>query len=327
MVTIFREPDHSYEDLVEMPEVMSEDIEELPALTAAIARPGERLWQHESNALVYRLWRKGRGKRTYWALDEENFIKAHERLSKELADTVLARLRRPGRCEEYAIVPGSEDNDLAAVEELDRIWLTGIRGLTSTPVDVDGAIRLRMRDIRAELARLKALRARNLQESYGEDATAHVAAALECSHADAHSVLGARERYERWIRAGAAHARDTIPVHRPPGSTGLPDDQAVRLMTAACWTETVLYDRMYPQPLPSDLAPWYVYIEARGHCIAVAVEGVYRPEGDPWEYMTIAPVKLVLAVGWAMQDSLVVSPVPYDMIIGAVLWDDGDNEF
>lgn len=87
------------------------------------------------------------------------------------------------------------------------------------------------------------------------------------------------------------------------------------------------YDHTYPQPLPADLASWYVYTEARGHCIALAAEDVYRPGGDPWRYTTPAPVKLVLKVGWTIQDSLIVSPVPFDMIAETVVWDEADNEY
>ncbi|MGP4049606.1 hypothetical protein [Streptomyces sp. 2A115] len=65
----------------------------------------ERLWLAEPYALVYRLWRKRRGKRSYWAVDEEFALDAADRISKDVAETVLARLHRAGQSREYALVP------------------------------------------------------------------------------------------------------------------------------------------------------------------------------------------------------------------------------
>jgi hypothetical protein len=95
-------------------------------------------------------------------------------------------------------------------------------------------------------------------------------------------------------------------------------------MTAVCDTETVLPGRPYPQPLPPGLAPWHVHIEGLGHSIAVAVDGVYQPDGDPWQYMTLAPVRIGT---WVMRDELVLAEVPCHEAIGAVIFDDDDLEF
>jgi hypothetical protein len=51
------------------------------------------------------LWRKRRGKRSYWAVDEEFALDAAVRISKDVAETVLARLHRAGQSREYALVP------------------------------------------------------------------------------------------------------------------------------------------------------------------------------------------------------------------------------
>ena len=45
-------------------------------------------------------------------------------------------------------------------------------------------------------------------------------------------------------------------------------------------------------------------------------------DGDPWEYMTVAPVRMVLTDSWTVQDPIVVAAVPYNTGIGAVEWID-----
>ncbi|WP_030576694.1 hypothetical protein [Streptomyces anulatus] len=336
--TLFREPDYPYEELVDLATGQYRDTEELSAITAAIARPGECLWLSEPAATVFHLRRRGRGKRTFWALDQWDALEAEAWIRKKLSETVLERLNRPGRCRTYALAPGIEEGDLDALEELDRIWLSGMRGKpewwfqlagVDGPAGIDACIRDRMAVVKAELARLKALRARHLEGSYGdgEDAVACTAAALGCDLREAREALAAGEKYRKWIRDGAAHARKTIPVHRPAAPTGLSDDRAAMLMTAACDGESVVPDRAHPQPLPPELAPWYVYTEELGHCIAVAVAGMYKPEGDPWQYMTVAPVSMVLRVEWTRQDLIIVAPVPYRTDIGCVIFDDAECEF
>lgn len=327
----FREPHYSYEELVEFV-TSTYRVEDLPALEAAACEPGERLWLAEGSCAVYRVWRKGRGSRARWRMDTELALQTEAWVSRKLEGSVLARLQAPDHSREYALDPGLAEKDLATLEELERVWLAG--GKHSGPLEPpdiplggEYLIGRRIKDIEADLARAKALRARNLIEAFGND-PGRVAAELRIEPAAARDALAVREKYHAWIRAGAAASRERFPVRTPVGPTGLPDDLATRLMTAACETETVLPGRPYPQPLPADLAPWYVYIEGLGHCIAVAVDGVYQPDGNPWEYMTVAPVRMVLSEGWTMRDGLVLAEVPYDTVIGAVeVVSDDDLEF
>ncbi|MGX1909257.1 hypothetical protein ACWIID_10375 [Streptomyces phaeochromogenes] len=336
--TLFREPDYPYEELVELATGQYRDTEELSNITAAIAEPGELLWLSEPAATVFHLRRRGRGKRTFWALDQEDALEAEAWIRKKLSETVLERLNRPGRCKIYALAPGIEEADLDVLEELDRIWLSGMRDTAehwSQLAGVDGSagvdflIRDRMVAVKAELARLKALRSRHLEESYGcgEEGVARTAAALGCDLREAREALEAGEKYRKWILDGATHARETIPVHRPAAPTGLTDERAAMLMTAACDSESVVPGRAHPRPLPPELAPWYIYTEGLGHSIAVAVEGIYKPEGEPWDYMAVAPVSMVLRVEWTKQDQIIVARVPYRTDIGCVIFEDDDCEF
>jgi hypothetical protein len=325
-----REPHYSYEALVQVV-TLNYQVEDLPALEAAACEPGERLWLAESDGRVYRVWLKGRGTRARWRMDCEHALVTEERVSGKLAGTVLARLQRPGSSREYALEPGLAETDLATLDELERVWLSGARhgGFLeprSIPLRGEGLVRGRIKDIEADLGRAKALRARNLLETCGDDA-GQVAAEFGIEVGAARDALAVREKYHAWIRAGAAASRETFPVRKPAGPTGLPDDLATRLMTAACETETVLPGKAYPEPLPAGLAPWHVYIEAIGHCVAVAVDGVYQPDGDPWEYMAVAPVSMVRREGWTMRDGLILAAVPYNMDIGAVECEESDYEF
>lgn len=331
----FREPYYSYDELVEVV-TLNYRVEDLPALEEAAGEPRERLWLIESAGEVYRVWLKGRGLRARWTMDCEHALETEVRVNQKLIGTVLARLNNPEGSRDYALEPDRAEKDLAVLEELERVWLSGARnaafplavlpGMRANPLRAEELICDRISRIEAELARAKALRVRNLTEAYGNDAK-RVAVELGVELGEARDILAAREEYHSRVWTGAAYARNTIPVRKPAGPTGLPDDLATRLMTAACDTETVLADEAYPEPLPPDLAPWYVYIENLGHCIAVAVDGVYKPDGDPWEYMTVAPVRMVRDMGWKMQDGLVLAPVPYIIGIGAVECDDADLEF
>ena len=326
-----REPYRSYEELVEFV-TDNYRVEGLPALEAAACEPGERLWLGEETGEVYRVCRKGKGSRARWRVDFEHALVTESWVSRKLESSVLARLQAPRHSREYALDPGLADKDLAVLEELERVWLAGGRHAgflepRDVPLRGEYLIGSRIKDIEADLARAKALRARNLIETFGND-PGYVAAELGIEPAVAREALAVREKYHAWIRAGAAASRQRFPVRKPEGPTGLPDDLATRLMTAACETETVLPGRPYPQPLPPDLAPWHVYIKELGHCIAVAVDGVYEPDGDPWEYMTVAPVRMILGYNdWTMRDGRVLAEVPYNTVIGAVDCADGDLEF
>lgn len=83
----------------------------------------------------------------------------------------------------------------------------------------------------------------------------------------------------------------------------------------------------YPRPLPAELAAWYVYIENLGHCIAVAVDGWYKLDGDPLEYMALAPVRVLQEAETKIQDGVIVARVPATRGYGVVVeWDDGELE-
>ncbi|MFJ4810593.1 hypothetical protein [Streptomyces longwoodensis] len=96
MPTIHREPRFTYDDLVDLVEGQLRVVE-LTAVNAEIGGPGERLWLSEpgTGADVYRLWRKGKGARTYWAVDQDRPWDALVWLREALAE-VLERLTRPG---------------------------------------------------------------------------------------------------------------------------------------------------------------------------------------------------------------------------------------
>jgi hypothetical protein len=318
MPTILRESDLPYDDLVHRVERQLRVVE-LTAINTEIGGPGERLWMSEPGlglADVYRLWRKSEGGSTQWAVDREYAWKAMTWLREALAD-VLDRLTRPGSAKQYALEPGREERDLAVLAELEAVWLLGLSPLREA-FGFDAAEWKLRHDLfipaQAELARAKALRSRMLQEEFGTgpDAAEHAASELGWEVSEAHKALAARDNYQRWVREGAAHARATIPVHRPPGDTGLPDVLAATLMTAACRYEDTVPGRPSPIPLPEELARWYVFLQTLGACVAVAVEDAYTPGGSPWDYMHVAPAAMVLQAGWTVRDGVIFSPVPYD---------------
>lgn len=326
MPTIHREPRFLYEDLVDLVEGQLRVVE-LSAINAEIAGPGERLWMLEPGRGhgVYRLWRKGKGNRTYWAVDRDDPWEAVLWMRTALSG-VTERLTRPGSSTDYALDPGREERDLAVLAELEAVWLSGL-----PPVDLlgVGAAEFLVNHkvvipAQAELARANALRSRLLQEQFGTgpDAADRAASELGWEVEKARKALGAHDDYRRWVREGAAHARATVPVHRPPGDTGLSDLRAATLMTAACGSEDIVPGRPSPIPLPDELACWYVFLENLGACVAVAVEGLYAPEGDPSEYMHPVPVAMVLQAGWTVTEGVVVCSVPYDGQLGCVYYDD-----
>ncbi|MDX2937818.1 hypothetical protein [Streptomyces ipomoeae] len=317
MPTVYRAPHYEYEDLVNL--VEGHRVVELTAMNAEIGGPGERLWMIEPGLGVpdvYRLRRNDEGEDTCWAVDREYTWDAMAWLREALAD-VLDRLTRPGSAKQYALEPGREERDLAVLAELEAVWLSGLSLLSEAFGFSAAEWKLRHElfiPAQAELARVKALRSRMLQEEFGTgpDAAEHAASELGWEVGEARKALGARDDYPRWVREGAAHARATIPVHRPPGDTGLPDVPAATLMTAACRYEDTVPGRPSPIPLPEELAPWYVFLRSLGACVAIEVEGVYPPGGSPWDYMHVAPVAMVLQAGWTVRDGVIVSPVPYD---------------
>lgn len=73
-------------------------------------------------------------------------------------------------------------------------------------------IRVRMDSLRAELARLAALRSRHLADHFGRErgAAAEIARRLGISHQSARTILAAADEYAERVRAGAAKARKTL---------------------------------------------------------------------------------------------------------------------
>ncbi|GGU97036.1 hypothetical protein FHX79_113544 [Streptomyces cavourensis] len=329
MPTIHREPDFGYDDLVDLVEGQLRVVE-LTAVNAEIGGPGERLWMMEPGlgGDVYRLWRKSRGKGrgTYWAVDRDRPWEAVVWLREALSG-VLGRLTRPGAAYAYALEPGREEQDLAVLDELEAVRLAGVEelGRSLGPGAAVGALeREVVIPAQAELARAGALRSRLLREHFGTgpDAAERAAAELGWDVGKARKALAAHDDYRTWVREGAAHARTSVPVHRPSGDTGLPARLAATLMTAACREEEIVPGRPSPVPIPDELAPWYVYVRGLGACIAVAVEGVHTPDGNPWEYMTVAPVVMVMEAGWTVHEGVIVSPVPYDLGSECVIFDE-----
>ncbi|MEU5179689.1 hypothetical protein [Streptomyces longwoodensis] len=317
MPTIHREPRFTYDDLVDLVEGQLRVVE-LTAVNAEIGGPGERLWLSEpgTGADVYRLWRKGKGTRTYWAVDQDRPWDALVWLREALAE-VLERLTRPGSATRYALEEGREERDLAVLTELETVWLSGLSPLSEVvgPRGADLELtRFLLIPAQAELARATAVRSRMLREHFGTgpQAAQRVATTMGWEPAKAHKTLSAWDDYRRWVREGAAHARATVPVHRPAGDTGLPDVLAATLMTAACGSEPIVPDRPSPLALPDELAPWYVFSQYLGASIAVADEATYAPDADPRDYMHLVPVAMVLDLGWTVRDGLIVSLLPHN---------------
>ncbi|NEA17264.1 hypothetical protein [Streptomyces halstedii] len=340
MPTIYREPDYTYEDLVDLVEGQLRVVE-LTAVNAEIGGPGERLWMSEPGtgaSEVYRLWHKGGGKGKgkgtdkaparggYWAVDQDHPWDVMPSLREALAG-VLDRLTRPGSASEYALEPGREERDLAVLTELETVWLSGLSPLAG----LYGARAVERHlnhelfiPIQAELARAGALRSRMLRERYGTgpDAAGRAATELGWDIGKARTALAAGDEYRQWVRDGAARARDRIAVRRPPGETGLPDVLAATLMTAACAYEDVVPGRPSPVPLPDELARWYVFVQGLGACVAVAVEDAYTPDGSPRDYMRVAPVAMVVQAGWSVRDGVIFSPLPYAEYLDDIEYDE-----
>ncbi|SDW32646.1 hypothetical protein SAMN05421504_101270 [Amycolatopsis xylanica] len=318
MSILYREPELDYDEMVEHV-TLNYRVEELPALQATAGKPGERLWFIEDIGTVYVIRRENDKSSGFWQLEHQHPLDTVRWLTGRLEYTILTRLRRPHRSREYALDPELAERDLAVLDELERVWLSG-----TGPAQIP-SLNIRIQEIEADLAQAKAMRARHLLTEFGDD-PARVATELGVDHDTARDMLTVRDRYHAWIRRGTVKSREAFPVHTPTGATGLPDRLATRLMTAACGDEDVVPGKTYPRPLPAELAPWYVYIGTVGHCVAVAIDGIYQQDGDPWDYMAVVPVKTVLRAGWTMTDGVVVSPVPYEEFLGCAALDEDDTE-
>jgi len=92
------------------------------------------------------------------------------------------------------------------------------------------------------------------------------------------------------------------------------------------YVAAIIPGKSYPEPLPPDLAPWYVYTQDGGHQIAIALASFYRPGASPADFVVPAPVRAVLRQGWTVRDGWVVCDLPYDTDMGLIT-DPGGNEY
>lgn len=83
--------------------------------------------------------------------------------------------------------------------------------------------------------------------------------------------------------------------------------------------------RVYPRPLPADLAGWYCYVTGAGHSIVVIPENQLRAGEAAADLAVPAPVRTVLRCGWRVQNGWIVSDVPYDDDLGVVVEDDDEE--
>lgn len=58
-----------------------------------------------------------------------------------------------------------------------------------------------------------------------------------------------------------------------------------------CW---MVPGKSYPKPLPSELAPWYLYLSDSGHSLVCCLKSYYKAEGDLTPCLLPVSVKTVL---------------------------------
>lgn len=75
--------------------------------------------------------------------------------------------------------------------------------------------------------------------------------------------------------------------------------------------------KAYPDELPADLAPWYMYPADEGHCIGI-VPLPLLGRHPPFVLLTATPVRTVLRLGWQMRDGWPVVDIAYDPDHGIV---------
>lgn len=85
------------------------------------------------------------------------------------------------------------------------------------------------------------------------------------------------------------------------------------------------YGKVYPRPLPPELAEWYAYICDGGHSICCVLKRHYKPNSDLSDQLVPVPVRAVLK-GYEIKGDYVVVDVPYSDECG-VLSEDDDYEF
>lgn len=123
-----------------------------------------------------------------------------------------------------------------------------------------------------------------------------------------------RKLGELYRRDSAALAEQAA-VRCTGGARAEPSSAAAEAVLGR-YVAAIIPGKSYPQPLPPDLAPWYVYTQDGGHQIAIAIASSYRPHADPAEFVVPAPVQAVLRQGWTIRDGWVVCDLPYDATLG-----------
>jgi hypothetical protein len=109
-------------------------------------------------------------------------------------------------------------------------------------------------------------------------------------------------------------------------------DRAVRGFCAQSYPKENLWDMMqltgeepktllpsevtaddYPGLIPTELRPFYVYLQDKGHCLNIipSLLELEAAQGNPKEYLHPAPVKTVLRCGIRWINGLPVAPIPF----------------
>lgn len=99
-----------------------------------------------------------------------------------------------------------------------------------------------------------------------------------------------------------------------------------QMIRAAGLENWVLPGRQYPHPLPNGVRPFYCYTCDGGHSLLVVLEKEFRHGESPERFLVPAPVKMVLASGFRVQDGYLWSDLPYAKDIGLQVRDE-DVEF
>lgn len=150
----------NYDDILAQ---VPENARQLPAITACLDADYHELWLHEPTATVYHAECDDHGNWT---------------LTTEPADTAVEWIRDPLVLALDAVTEGTaSESDREVVDELGDLELAALRAKAATrdtdqrqvAVTVDRLLCGRIDTLRAELARVRRLRARHIQEAWDTD--------------------------------------------------------------------------------------------------------------------------------------------------------------
>ncbi|MFF8619257.1 hypothetical protein [Streptomyces sp. NPDC015350] len=177
----------------------------LDEVTAHAGAEYHSIWLDETDGTVWHAWTEPG--ESGWTLDREPAADAVGWITQTLT-LVLDNLAAPEQAEDYER-PDREDEDLAALDELESVRLAELRALSTDPAVIDTMIRSRMDDLRLGISLLARMRAGNLQRSFGTErgAAADTARALKVSPEAARRALAAAADFDARVRAGAERAR------------------------------------------------------------------------------------------------------------------------